>query len=167
MPEKELVYEEELEHNGLVDFSAFYSFCHNSLKESGYSVVEEEYSEKVTGNSRDIGFKWKAGKKVGDYYKIEHAIKFDVGGLVDVEVEIDGKKKKMNKGKVKFKIKTTFIKDISGLWEGEGWFKKVARGIYDKYIIGDRTDTAESNGKDDAKKFKEEAKKFLEHSGIR
>src|SRR3989344_9601701 len=143
MGDKEIVIEEELAHDGLIDFPAFYSFCHSWFKDQEYNVVEEEYNEKISGNTREIGFKWKAGKKMGDYFKAEHALKFEIRNLSDVEVEIDGKKKKMNKGGIKIKMKGVLISDTENMWSGEGWFKKFAREVYDKYIIKKRKDDME------------------------
>ena len=60
MAEKEQVLKEKLEHSGLWDFKGFYSFAHSWLKEEDYDVEEGKYSEKVSGNSRDINFEWKA-----------------------------------------------------------------------------------------------------------
>ena len=104
MAEKDQLIKEKLDHSGLFDFSALYSFAHSWYKTEEYGVIEEKYSEKVSGNARDMDIEWKANKPLSDYFKIEQKLKFEVRELTDVEVEIDGKKRKMNKGKISLEI---------------------------------------------------------------
>lgn len=166
MAEKDLIVKEKLETSGLFDFSGLYSFAHGWLKYEEYSVVEEEYNEKVSGNSRDVMIKWKATKQVSDYFRVEHAIKFEIRGLTDVEVEIDGKKKKMNKGSVSTEIKGTLVKDPDSSWEGTPLYKFL-REIYDKYVIPKRVDDMAVKVVGDVRSFKDELKSYLELSGKR
>src|SRR3989338_3408616 len=105
MAEKDQITKEKVEHSGLMDFKAFYSFASSWFKEENYDLEEEKYSENVSGNAKNINIEWKATKKLSDYFKQEMKIKFEVKELVDVEVEIDGKKRKTNKGKVLVEIK--------------------------------------------------------------
>ena len=97
---KDQIIKEKLEHSGIFNFADVYSFMHTWLTDNIYGVQEERYKEKVSGSSRDISFEWKASKKTTDYFKVEHTIKVEVTGLTEVEVEIDGKKKRTNKGKI-------------------------------------------------------------------
>src|SRR3972149_7754904 len=105
MVEKDQIIKEKLDHAGIFNFSELYTFMHMWLKDNLYGVNEEKYSEKVSGAARDISFEWKATRKMSDYFKIEHTIKVEIAGLTEVEVEIDGKKKKMNRGKIAMEIK--------------------------------------------------------------
>ena len=116
MVEKEEVIKEKITHSGVFNFSEFYSYAHSWLKEEDYGVAEEKYNEKVSGNSRDITIEWKASKEVSDYFKVSIKVEFQIEGLVDVEVEVDGKKKKTNKGKVTVDIKAALLKDPESKW---------------------------------------------------
>ena len=101
MADKEQIIKEKVAHSGIFTFSDLYSYMHDWLKEEeGYGVIEERYSEKVSGASREIDVEWSAAKRISDYFKIELKIEFEVNGLTDVEVEIDGVKKKSQKGKI-------------------------------------------------------------------
>jgi len=104
MAERDLLKRERMDFTGIFDFSAFYSFAHDWFKEERYGVDEEKYSETVSGNERRLLIEWKTTKKLSDYFKMEHRIRFEIEHLVDVEVEIDGKKKKMTKLKSSLKI---------------------------------------------------------------
>jgi len=117
MTDKDAVLKEKVEHSGLFDFAGFYSFAHSWFKEQKYGVNEKKYSEKVKGNARDLRIEWAATKAISDYFKIELDITFEVWGMTEVEVEIDGEKKKMNKGTIGAEIKGTLVKDYDSKWE--------------------------------------------------
>ena len=167
MVEKDQIIKEKLDHSGIFDFSELYGFMHHWLDDSMYGVNEDKYGEKVSGASRDISFEWKATKEITDYFKIENSIKVDVLGLTEVEVEIDGKRKKMNKGKLSIEIKGVLVKDPGNYWDETKPILKFLREIYDKYIIPARIDAMEDRVESDVRAFKDEIKAFLELTGKR
>lgn len=167
MADKDRIIKEKVEHSGLFDFKGFYEYAHSWLaEEEDYGVVEEKYSEKVSGNARDIKIEWEATKQLSDYFKIEISIEFDVKDLTEVEVEIDGRKKKMNKGKVSVEIIGALIKDPESKWDSSPT-ARFMRDVYNKYIIPKRVETMEDRITKDVKDFKEELKAFLELTGRR
>ncbi len=166
MAEKEQIIQEKLDYSGIFDFKSFYSYAHSWFIEENYGVVEEKYSEKVSGNSRDILIEWMASKRLSDYFKIEIKIKFEIKDLTDVEVEIDGQRKKMNKGKVKGDIKGLIVKDPDSKWDSTP-FSRFMRDTYNKYIIPGRIRSIEGIIGHAVTSFKEELKSFLEISGRR
>lgn len=167
MAEKEQVLKEKLEHSGFWDFKGLYSFAHAWLKEEDYDVEEEKYSEKVGSNSaRDINFEWKATKQSSDYFKRELKLRFEIKELTEVEVEVDGKKKKMNKGKINVEIKGTLITDPESKWEVTQFYRFL-RDVYNKYVVPNRVDSVQGQISDDVVGLKEELKAYLELSGRR
>lgn len=161
MAEKELVLKEKLEHSGLMDFPGLYSFLHSWLKDEGYGVTEERYAEKVSGAARDLLIEWKAGKMLSDYFKMEHKIKFEAQGLTEVEVEIDGKRKKMNKGKLVFELTGGLIKDPDSKWEATP-ANRFMRDVYNKYVIPARVEAMRDKVRADIRNLKEMTKEFLD-----
>src|SRR3989344_3219401 len=117
MAERDLILKEKLEHSGIFDFPEFYSFAHSLFKEEGYGVNEDKYSEKVSGNKREISIEWKATRDMSDYFKFQIKIKFEISDMTEVEAEINGEKKKMNKGKISVEIEGILVKDKDGKWE--------------------------------------------------
>jgi alpha-amylase/alpha-mannosidase (GH57 family) len=166
MSEKEEIIKEKLDYSGLLKFADLYKYAHSWLDEEDYGVVEDKYEEKISGNSKDIEVEWKCTKKVSDYFKNEIKLKFEIKGLVDVEVEVDGKKKKMQQGKVKVELKGTLIKDPESKWEGSAFYRFL-REVYNKYIVPQRVDEKEESIEDDVKDLKEEIKSFLDLIGKR
>ena len=167
MVEKDQIIKEKLDHAGVFNFSELYTFMHTWLKDNLYGVNEDRYNEKVSGNARDISFEWKAIKKTSDYFKIEHTIRVEIIGLTDVEVEIDGKRKKMNKGKISIEIKGVLIKDPKNNWDETKPFYKFLRELYDKYVIPKRIESMELKIEVDVRTFKDEIKAYLELTGKR
>ena len=165
MAEKDLISKEKVEYSGIFSFSGLYAFAHSWLKnEEDYTVGEDKYSEKVSGNSRDISIEWSASKKMGDYFKAEIKIEFKVTDLTDVEVETDGQKKRVNKGKVSVDLKGALIKDYSSKWEDKP-INKFLREVYNKYVIPQRVDNMEGKVAGDVNNLKEEIKSYLEMTG--
>lgn len=166
MAERDMLLKEKVDHTGLFDFKGFYKFAHRWFNDEGYGVVEEKYSEKVSGNARDLVIEWKASKPLSDYFKIEHKIKFTIEKMSDVEVEIDGEQKQMNKGSVEMEIKANLVTDPNSKWDKTPFYRFL-RDLYSKYIIPSRVDALENKVKGDAQTFKEELKGYLEIYGRR
>lgn len=166
MAEKEEILKEKVEHSGVFDFAGFYSFAHSWFKEENFGVNEEKYAEKTSGTSRDIDVEWKAFKSITDYFKFEYRINFEVKDLTDVEVEIDGRKKAMNKGKVSVEITGTLVFDKDSKWDNSP-FSRFMRDVYNKYIIPSRADDMRIKVANLAQRFKDELKSFLDLVGRR
>lgn len=166
MADKERVLKEKVEHSGLFDFAGFYEFSHSWLKEEGYGVVEEKYNEKVSGNARDITIEWAAIRSMSDYFKIEVKLKYEVTGLVDVEAEIDGKKKKMHKGRIAIELTGNLIKDPESKWDTTPLYRFM-RDFYNKYIIPGKVEDMQEKVKSDIRELKEQQKAYLALTGRR
>lgn len=166
MAEKEQILKEKLEHNGLFEFGSLYAFAHEWLKEARYGVTEEKYSEKTSGSSREIDIEWKAVREITDYFKFEYRIKFEIKGMTDVEVETDGQKKTMNKGKLKVEITGTLVADKDSKWDNTP-FSRFMRDVYNKYVIPSRMDNMRGEVIGVAQNFKDEIKAFLDMAGRR
>lgn len=164
MAEKIILLKEVLEHVGIFSFSDFYEYAYRWFKEEDYGVIEEKYSEKVTGNARDITVEWKCSRSLSDYFKIEIAVRMEIIGLTDVEAEIDGKKKKMNRGRMRVEFKGTMIRDPDSKWDASPFYRFL-RDIYNKYIIPGHVESQEGRLRDDVKDVKEALKNFLEMQG--
>jgi len=164
MTEKKEVLKEKLEHTGIFTFSSMYSFAHGWFKEKDYGVNEDRYIEKIVGDKKEITVEWKIAKKLSDYFKSENKVKFEIKELVDVEVEIDGEKKKMNKGKITIEITGNLINDPDSKWETSP-FTRFARDVYHKHVIPARVDHMEIEVQNDMRAFKNEIKIYLDLTG--
>lgn len=166
MAERDQIAKEKVEYSGLMDFPAIYSFAHSWFKQEGYGVNEDKYSEKVSGEKRDINIEWKATKKISDYFKVEFKVGFEISDLTEVQVEIDGQKKKMNKGKIVVEITGTLVKDHESKWESSP-FQRFWRDVYNKFIIPGRISAVEGMVAGKLVDFKDQIKNLLELIGKR
>jgi len=165
MAEKDVILKEKVKYSGYGDFKGIYSYAHDWIKQEGYNVVEEQYTEKVKGNTKDLEIVWKASKQISDYFKIEVDLKWRILGLEDVEVEIDGKKKKMNKFiEIGIDIKGTLVKDYKNEWNKSAT-TKFFKEIYNKFVIPSRTEQMREKVESIVQDFKEEMKALLELTG--
>ncbi len=165
MAERDVIIKEVIKYAGYGNFNNMYSYAHDWLKGEKYNITEDQYVEKVKGSSKEVEVYWTASKKITDYFKAELGVKWRILGMEDVEVEIDGKKKKMNKFvEVKIDIKGTLIHDHSNQWNKTSQ-TNFLKALYNKYIIPERTEQMKNKVEDDVKDFKEEMKALLELTG--
>lgn len=165
MGEEKEVFAQTLKHKGFFNYSDTYNFCYNWFKNEGYNLSEDEYTEKVSG-AKEILIKWKAKKKVTDYFLYVIEVNWHILGMSEAEVEENGKKVKTNKGELKLAIKGKVKRDYEETWDKQPYYKFL-RGIYDKYILRTTIDEYEDALTDKAQKFVEETKAFLNLEGKR
>lgn len=160
MAEKEEIRKEKMEHEGVFDLKALYSYAHSWFSEAQFGVSEEEYTEKLKGDARDFTIKWKATKDLSDYFRIEIKIKYEIENMTDVEVEIDGQRKQMNKGKIKTETVGILVFDKDGKWESSA-YNRFLRDVYNKYIVPSRVDAMKEEVIRRVENFKDDLKAFL------
>lgn len=160
------VFNQKLKHKGFFNYSELYNFCYNWFKDEGYDVAEEEYTEKLAGNGKEILITWKAKKKISDYVKYEIKAKWHILGMVDAEVMVGDKKEKSNKGEVKITVTGNLIRDYESKWDSTATLRFM-RDIYDRYIIRETVKKYEDRLEDKAQEFVEQTKSFLNLEGKR
>jgi hypothetical protein len=164
MAEKKEVYKQKVKQTGYWNYRELYNFCFNWLKDEGYNLKEKEYFEKISGAGKEIILTWEASKNITDYFKQVIEIKWHILGMIDTEVEQDGKKVSTNKGEVGITIKADLVRDYENRWEDRPYYKFL-RGVYEKYIIRTTVDEYEDDLEDKAKEYLKEIKAFLNLSG--
>ena len=166
--ERDTILKEQFRYDGIANFKEVYEYAHIWLKEEDYLITEEKYEEVAKpGEAKEVRIKWVCNKKITDYFRIAIEVKWQLLNMTDVEVEIDGKKKKMNKfSELKLDIKGMLEKDYSTKW-GVGGFNKFLKEVYNKYVIPARTEEMEIKVGEIVQTFKEEMKAYLDLTGIR
>jgi hypothetical protein len=165
MAEKDKVFSSKIKYSGIVNFAEFYKFCYQWLKEEvGLSLSEDKYSEKLSGDSKNIDVDWTGTRELTDYFKYETKVSFKVIGLTSIEVTQDGKKIKTNKGSIEVSIKGTLLRDYKGKFEHSA-FQKFLRGVYEKMVIASRIDEFQSKVVGDCDEFLAQAKAYLDLEG--
>jgi hypothetical protein len=122
-----------IRYTGLFDFDALYAAVIDWAKNYGYRWHEKNYKHKVplpTGAEQE--FEWEISKDVTDYiqYKIEMAV--HMWDLQELEVNIDGKKKKMSKARVLITMNGTLTTDWQNRFSDSGKFGQFLGRWYEK-----------------------------------
>jgi hypothetical protein len=165
MAEEDTIFSSKMSYNGIFPFPDFYKFCYDWLsEETGLDVNEEEYSEKLQGDAKNIDIKWSGDRKFTDYFKFKAKVEFKITGLKKVKVKQGGAEIDTNKGKVDIKIKGILIKDYEGKFELTA-FKKFMRSVYEKYIITSRVKEYEGKLASACDEFLSQAKAYLDLEG--
>ena len=167
MVEKETIFSSSIKYTGIFSFKDFYKFCYSWLNEDiNLDISEEQYKEKLIGDSKEIDIKWTGSRKLTDYFKFEIKAKFEIRDLTQVEIARGDAKIKTNKGGVKLTFKGVLIRDWQGKFERSG-FQKFLREIYDKWVIPSRIDQMEDKIIGDCDEFLSQGKAWLDLEGKR
>lgn len=165
MVEKEKILKEKVKYSGLGNFKDAYKYLYSKIESEGFALIEDSYSEKISGSSKEIEVEWSANKKVSDYFKYSLKVKWDVKGMSDVEVELDGKKKNMNKfADLAISFTGTLEKDYESKWEGTN-VQRFLKEAYHKYVIPQRLASMEDGVRSMVQDLKEDMKAFFELNG--
>lgn len=165
MAEEDTIFSSKMSYSGVFPFSEFYRFCYEWLSEdTGLSLSENEYVEKILGDSKNIDIKWEGARKLTDYFKFKSKVEFRIIGLKKVKIKQGGTEIDSNQGKVDVKIKGILIKDYEGKFEMTG-FRKFLRGVYEKYIIPSRVKEYEDKIAGGCDEFLNQAKAYLDLEG--
>ena len=99
-------------------------------------------------------------KKYTDYAKCEIKIRLVMSDIVEVEIEKDGSKLKLNKGKIKIVLDGLLTTDYENRWESKPMFYFI-RTIFDKYFYKPFTVGYQNNVAGDTKELYSFLKAFL------
>lgn len=156
-------------YSGVFSFKYVYFLMHEWFLENGWAPPEDQdfredlYMQRESGSAKELFITWRLFKDHDDvyYHKFEMDLIIHVLGLSSTEIMIDGKKTKLDKGEVEFKIfgrirKSDFfdnsiIKKNKHLWK---WFQN-------KHLIG-RRDHAFSTMKTDVERMRAAIKEYFD-----
>jgi hypothetical protein len=165
MATKDKIFSSKVKYGGFFNFTDFYKFCYDWLsEEEGFDVAEEKYTEKISGDSKNIDVEWKGAKKINDYFKFEIKVKFKVIGLKKVDIVQNGAKIKTNDGSVEIEIKGTLVKDYDGKFESSP-FLVFTRKVYERWVISSGISAMKNNLSGICDEFLSQGKAYLDLEG--
>jgi len=167
MSEKDPLLKTKIKHKGIFNFKETYNLVYDWLINEGYDLNEKQYKENVLpGGAKEIEIEWEAMRKVSDYFQFVIKVEYHIMGMTEVEVEIDGKKEKMNRGQFEFIIKSVLVKDHESRWENAPFFKFL-RTLYDRYLIPSRIENYQGKLIGEVDEIVAQVKSFLNLQGKR
>ena len=165
MVEKNVVFSSKIKYEGIFSFADFYKFCYDYITEElDFGVAENEYSEKLKGDTKELAIEWEGEIKITDYFKYVIKVNFLIFNLANIEVQQEGKKKKTNKGILSVAVKGTMVSDYDGKYETSPMLR-FFRGVYEKWIIPSKIEQIEEKLISDCDDFLSQAKAYLALEG--
>lgn len=152
-----------IKDKGIFDMSELYSLIKEWLTWEGYgdekkTFHEEAYVERIKGDSKQIEIKWKAEKFMGPYISHVINITFNIIGMKEVEIEMDGKKIGTNKLDLSLKLNAEIITDRQKKFTK----RKLIKRLYENYIIKERISASKGLLNAKAYTLADEIKGYLE-----
>lgn len=132
MGEKQKYLVKTVSYDGIFNYRDLFRVIDVWQREKFYDKWEARNEQYVTPHGLTIETEFKPWKKVTDYFKIIVKIEINASGLKEVEVEMDGKKVKMQQGKVSIKLTGYLVVDYFHKWNKPLLY--FLRDIYDKYV---------------------------------
>lgn len=110
-----------IEFKGEFDYEELYTGIYNWYQQRRF-MLNESYKHKMTGKGAEVELDFKGGRKITDFlkYKIDTEIK--IWDMVETEVIKDGKKQKLNKGRMRIILKWEVVLDYSKQFKSSEFF---------------------------------------------
>lgn len=124
-----------IRYSGIFDFDGLYKAMVGWIKARRYRFIEDTYKHKPGGPfGKELEIKWLASKNVTEFYLTSMQIDFHIWDMSDVEVIKNGKKIKLQKGRVEIKFSSSIEIDYANKWSQSN-FTKALLDFYLEYVI--------------------------------
>lgn len=134
MAERRLVVDHlKLTYEGLFDATELYQVIDTWFREKGFDKRDIRQREHVSKEGKYVEMELQPWKKITDYAR--HVIKIDMRmiNLKEVEVDMNGRKMRLNKGRVSIIFDGYLDTDYEHRWENKPVLF-VLRTIFDKWV---------------------------------
>ena len=133
MAEKTRVIERHVVYSGLFNYRELFRLIDFWYRDKFYDKKEKLTAKMEHPDGNHFSFHFEPWKKVTDYYKIQTYIDLVGTGIKEVEVEIDGKKVRLNHGKIEVMIVGNLISDYEGKLMSRGIYQ-LMHTLFDRYV---------------------------------
>ncbi len=161
MAERMIVVDKErLDYEGLFEAKALFDVLKQWATDKGYWLIEKKHGEATKPEGKVIDFDMEPFKKFTDYAKSIIKIRMQFTDVKDAIVERDGKKIKLQEGKMVLIIDGILETDYEHRWESKPVFYTL-RTIFEKYLYTPFVSGFERGVKEDVMALKNNVKAFL------
>ena len=130
---KTLIDGKSLSYEGVFNLRELYSLIDRWFKDHGYEKQEIKNWEDVAEKEKQIIIEIIPYKKVSDYARIDIRIFMIFSKLTDIEIEKEGMKVKMNKGRAEFYFDAYVVTDYENKWHTKPLYYFL-RNVFDKFV---------------------------------
>lgn len=135
MSEKTLVVDQlKLTYEGIFDLNGLYRTFDSWIYEKGYDRYEIKNYEKVLPTGKEVELELMPWKKTTDYFKNWVRMRAQFTEVKDVEIEVEGVKRRLNQGKVRIILDGYLETDYEDYWAAKPIFF-LLRIIFDRYVF--------------------------------
>jgi len=120
-------------YTGYFDFAKLWRVIRDYMESRGFFYTERQHNEIVKEHGKEIYIEVDVDRELSDYVKGRVRIECRVHDLVDVEVDVDGKKKVLNDGKVTITFESYVLTDWEGRFDGMGYLFFI-RTMLEKFV---------------------------------
>jgi hypothetical protein len=106
----------EIRYSGEFDYEELYQTIHNWYRTMQYEVVET-YKHKMTGSGAEVELTFKGERKVTEFMKYHIETELKGWGMNEIEAVRNGKKQKLDKGRILVTIKFTLELDYNSRFD--------------------------------------------------
>lgn len=147
-------------YSGIYDFKALIGNIKSYLNHKNYVIADEEHTESVKPNGREIKIVMSPFRDVDEYVKFKMNFIILFFRELDVIVEEDGRKVKKQQGDVEFWVKCSIQKNYKKTF-AKSKFGEFMRQTYEKYLTKSRLENYENKLLKEAQDLVDEVKKSL------
>jgi len=161
MTEKKLIVTDlKIEYEGLFDSEELFRLLEDWFRQNGYKKNEIRHVERVKEKGKEIDFEIMPEREVSDYVRYDIDVRVRINNLIQTSVKKNGKKFKINKGKISIKFNAFLVTDVSEKWESKPSFFFM-RAIFDKFLGKKYLDKFEKGLETDVQNLHSELKAYL------
>ena len=132
MGEKQKYLTKSFSYEGLFNYRELFRVMDVWFREKFFDKFEKRTEQYELPDGIALDFEFTPWKKVTDYFKIIIKVELTGKGIKEVDVEINGKKTKVQEGKINVKLTGYVVVDYDGKWSKPLLY--FLRDIYDKYV---------------------------------
>jgi len=155
-----IVIEERINYEGLFSIDEVHKLITEYLQKRHYDLYDKLQSEAVRPEGKDIDIQMEPEKNIDDYTAFLIKIRIFCTHLKDVTVEQDGRKRRLNDGKVQIVFDAFLRTDYQHRMASKPVYH-VLKTIFDKYIFKTSTAKHEQALKDDVAHLKDQVANYL------
>lgn len=124
----------EIKFSGVFDYDQLYRGIYGWFKERFYDVHETAYKHKATSRGPEVEIAFKGERKQTEWIMYKVNVDLHIWDLADVEVVKDGKKQKLNKGRMTIVVNMEAVFDYAKRFEEKPLYIKLYNFLVEKVM---------------------------------
>ena len=124
----------EIKYSGVFDYDKLYKGVHDWFSKRKYDFQESTYKHKPGKAGPEIEISFKGERKETGWIMYKISVDFHIWDLTDVEVTKEGKKQKLNKGRMTILLQMEVVFDYEKRFEDKPFYIRLYNLIVDKVM---------------------------------